>query len=264
MNDNDRAALVEELAAENEVAFEQGFSTPRALAENTVLVIDRLLAERHGETTVPDAERVERAAEALFEEDVRGYWSSWGELVTAADADPDEADGEEPAFFRRLYLRMARAALAAAGPEPIADAERVERAARAIADVASGFKRENWEGYVHDGDEDECHEWYRDQARAALAAAGPEADPDLTAAYMAGVAKGEGWLDAALEDESFESPLHKAMGSWVTQDFLWRLNNEGEPGHEVAMQHARHAITNFLNAARNATALAAKQEGGER
>lgn len=178
MNDSDRAALVEELD-EAMRRYTGTLLSCTAEAEACLPIINRLLAERHGETTVPDAERVERTAEAIKE--------SWASIESE---------------WKRLR-----------GHEPL------------------------W----NEMDDIDA----RDMARAA---AGPEAD----------------WLDAALEDESFESPLHKAMGSWVTQDFLWRLNNEGEPGHEVAMQHARQAITNFLNAARNATALAAKQEGGER
>lgn len=111
MNANDRKALVGDVAVIlQRVKYRDLGASLRPIAEE---IIDTVLADRA--VPEPDADAVERAAKAMFEEDVRADWGNWDELVSAANDDPDELDGAEAPFFQRLYLRMARAALQAAG-----------------------------------------------------------------------------------------------------------------------------------------------------
>lgn len=105
-------------------------------------------------------------------------------------------------------------------------------------------------------------------------AAGPEASheivPDLAAAYMAGVANGEDWLDAALDSvhpETYVSYVHqwnsaegkyRACIRWPRKD---AKNWNGYPHHD-AVGYGPTRTAAIRNAI--ATALAAKQEGAER
>ena len=52
----------------------------------------------------------------------------------------------------------------------------------------------------------------------------------------------------ALADTEIGGPVHRAMSMWTSSDFVYRLDNDGEPTHEAAMLHARNAVDVFLAA----------------
>ena len=54
--------------------------------------------------------------------------------------------------------------------------------------------------------------------------------------------------DVMLSQE-WEGPIHSAMSTWVSRDFTYRLNNEGEPTHEASMATASVAVNAALAAA---------------
>lgn len=123
MNDNDRAALVEELAeglyvfdelsidgadmnrwSDADPALKDAY---RSRAHHKVMpIIDRLLTTRRE----PAADAVERAAKAMFahERDATGAAVQWGDLL--------ENYGRNGVAGKAVYRDLARAALAAAGP----------------------------------------------------------------------------------------------------------------------------------------------------